>query len=456
MSQNSPGFSHLQKLAALHGKLALAGLVVLLALCVSSTVFAGYPVTVVNNCSKTIHIRAGGNGAGAFHELDKVALDPKKTHVYTVDAPYNNARVYGCWDTVAMDWDFYYDVNVQKHCALTEFTLSNVDGRIFTDVSFVDFISLPSRMELLGCKAGNPVSYCDSKDPTQPTKCRVTAQHTVDELKTCPTTLYTGMACESSYQFCKHSPGNPKCKKFDDNIRKCANNPKTYPGCDAAVHATTKNVYGCEDFFASATGKKYCAQMNRGTFGKSGVGIYTAEPYNDYAKWTHHIAGDIYAFPYDDVGDRSGTIGCTASTGLVITFCPLTKKTMKSTLGDGVGGFLGLDMDVYRFQGKAGEEVVITLEKTGRGSGGAFVTMKGPGLMKTTHGKLPRKIQTKLLRSGTYTVYVSNLSDEGRYSGPYNISIKSSKKAWTTFSAASSVESEQDALFAQDALFVEK
>ena len=224
MSQNSPGFSHPQRLAALHGKLALAGLVALLALCVSSTVFAGYPVTVVNNCSKTIHIRAGGNGAGAFHELEKVNLDPKAKHVYTVDAPYNNARVYGCWDTVAMNWDFYYDVNVQKHCALTEFTLSNVDGRIFTDVSFVDFISLPSRMELLGCKAGNPVSYCDSKDPTQPTKCRVTAQHTVDELKTCPTTLYTGMACESSYQFCKHSPGNPKCKKFDDNIRKCANN----------------------------------------------------------------------------------------------------------------------------------------------------------------------------------------------------------------------------------------
>jgi len=442
MTQNSPSSIRRQGLTGFHRKFLWPGFLFFVMLCLASPVLAEYPIKVVNNCKMKLFIRAGTQD-----ELNPVALAPKAAHTYTVNAPWNSGRVYGCWDdTSALGLDFF-DINMQKHCALIEPTVTSDAGAVNVDISYVDFITIPARMEVLGCTAGNPVSYCDSSDPTIPTKCRVTARHTVDELKGCPTALFgKGRSCQSSYHLCEDKPDHPICSKFKNWIHTCAGNPSKYPGCEATAHLTTKDVYGCDDFFGTDKGKPYCAEMNRGVFGRANkTKFYAREPYNDYAKWVHHITGDIYAFPYDDVGDRGGDLGCQTSKGLIITFCPLSKKVMRAYLGDSRININDYDIDVYRFEGMKGEEVIIRLENTDTASGGASLMIMGPALVKTASGNLPQLIDTILPSTGTYTVYVSNITGTNRYAGPYHISIKSSGNAYTRFRAGSSVEISKNA-----------
>jgi len=45
-------------------------------------------------------------------------------------------------------------------------------------------------------------------------------------------------------------------------------------------------------------------------------------PFNTYRKHVHDVAGDVYGFPYDDVGVQSGDLGALSATGLTVAYCP--------------------------------------------------------------------------------------------------------------------------------------
>lgn len=447
-----------------------------------------YPMTVTNSHpTEKVYVRMGTSA----QELEPVTLGPGESYTYQVPIPWISGRIFGCYqDPTGMTWD---GDSMHQVCGLVEGTVpARTRGTSF-DISYVDYISIPAKFEVTGCKAGNPEITCDNyntpnRDPMVPTNCHTTALHTVEQLKDCPTKL-TGRSCINPRDFCADADNkdNAMCTKFADFITTCSENPEKYPGCGEAKSLNTTNVYGCSGFFGTAAGEGFCGAMNRGVFNldsskwTDAKQFYQNKPYNAFAKWTHQISGDIYAFPYDDVNNQSGTIGCYESTGVIVTFYPQVKKDIASYLGNrkslgaselkpAVLSNLGLtheaetvreplaravdsgkhgvhDVEVFQFAGEKGERAILEVQTKSKSSMPVSLKLFRPDfkLIKTLRGKLPLQANLILPSSGNYIAVVDNLpgamsKKHKHFVGSYVLSLKSSKKAWNDLHPLYSVE----------------
>jgi len=288
-----------------------------------------YTVTARNNCSHDILVR----GLAGSQTLDNRAL-PARTATkisetsYPLPVPWIGGRVYGCWDPTAAAIDIHDGAALQRSCGLVELTVSNAAGNLSSNISFVDFISIPLRIEAAGTFCTNNGVSTAAFDPEA-------------VIKGCPTKLLNGRVCMSANQYCSDAtygdPGSAYCKALDGIIAKCQGNAKAYPGCSPpSGDANTTAVYGCKSgtFWEGGAGQQYCMAINRGILpdpkwqdiqGDPGKFYPSGGTYNTYAKFVHDTAGPIFALSYDDYPshlNQGGYLNCQTSTSWTITFCP--------------------------------------------------------------------------------------------------------------------------------------
>ena len=102
--------------------------------------------------------------------------------------------------------------------------------------------------------------------------------------------------------------------------------------------------------------------------------------------------------------------------------------------------FARTDVDIFRFTGKRGEQVVLSLTSQPEGAVGAVsLSVFGPGTYKRDLSLLPNRISFTLPRTGNYFVMISNLV-RNRYSGNYCLTLESKPVGNTSLARLWSVE----------------
>lgn len=95
------------------------------------------------------------------------------------------------------------------------------------------------------------------------------------------------------------------------------------------------------------------------------------------------------------------------------------------------------DLDAFSFRGVKGEKVTVRLAVNPAGvytNGQARLSLLGYGVLKSDATTLPNVVTATLPKNGTYLVTVSELlKKSGKFKGAYQVSLQSSKNAWTTF-----------------------
>lgn len=425
-----------------------------------------YPIIVTNNCSSPLYIR--GFAGDTLLEPDNHLLSGGETKRYLVDLPWSGGRVYACWKDTSKTVITNAD-KMMLSCVLVEQTIKNDGdkaGNLFSNISFVDAISMPVRLQ------SPNGSYCSNSGA-------VTAHFNPDDvIKGCPTALVGPVGgpkrvCLGAFkycdQYCKSNP-SPRCRSFcsklDDVIAACqAGKNGKYPGC-AAGGLNTTDVYGCRTntFFASAEGEKYCMAINRGilpsfdnqTHPKKYYPGYPRKDgaFNTYGAFVHHLTGNgIFAISYDDYPsglNQGGYVNCQSSTEFKIEYCPGRHEVSHSCLGNSVdrhhAGLLTADTDIYAFSGVAGEKVTVRIgapdaepgKQAGLGLSGNDVSLK-------TEGEPPLELETTLPRTGAYEIAVTNMIfPEGeRFIGNYSVKLSSSEDAWKSLRSRHSVEKQK-------------
>jgi len=286
-------------------------------------------LNVINNCPFPIWVHAKSNGGTTLMpDNAKLGAAGQAGHAkqYDVPADWPAARVNAYWvdpGGPSPDPQAYEKV---------ELTVGG--GKMNYNITYVDYVGLPSQMEAVGPSCQKTGTF----DPR--VACAVPV---AGLLAGCPAGLLDGKRCLSAGLYCSKaaSAGTPFCHALDAAIATCAAQHPATCGVASQLNDTTANVYGCSSYFdsqppscspATATchqeGNKWCAALNRGTLaqpdGTDPTKFYQAAPYNTYAKWVHDTCPGIYAFPYDDYPSGAGQSGfrsCQADR-LDITFCP--------------------------------------------------------------------------------------------------------------------------------------
>ena len=298
-----------------------------LLLSVSSASADPFAISVVNNCANPVWVRGQGSGS----PLPDVALSAKggasATHTYSVALPFTSGNIFGCWSAKANSIPVGNVWDLEKYCGMAEMSIKTSNAGPNIDISFVDILTMPMRIDITGataCNAGG--SPVDAANCFQKTK-----DFTLANAQTsCPTTTEGDtVGCWGAVKYCDPSPyaapgGKPDsafCRQLDAVVEGCHGvDPGCNPSADDLKHPSFA-VYGCTGFFSTQAGRTYCGEINRGTFGNKEA-AYTKAPFNTYAQHVHAVAGNIYAFPYDDVGNQSGDVGAATATGMTITYCP--------------------------------------------------------------------------------------------------------------------------------------
>lgn len=202
------------------------------------------------------------------------------------------------------------------------------------NITYVDYLALPSQMEAIGPACLKTPSFDPRVACTAPV---------ASVLGGCPEGLLAGKRCLSANMVCTiaDNQSSPFCHALDDAIRKCAEIARDTCGIAAQQGNTTPNVYSCSGYFDNqppgcspasptchAEGNKWCAALNRGMLEDAESAdvsrYYRNPPYNTYAKWVHETCPAVYAFAYDDYpagAGQAGTRSCKADR-LDVTFCP--------------------------------------------------------------------------------------------------------------------------------------
>jgi hypothetical protein len=262
----------------------------------------GVSVLVTNGCPVDLWI----HGAGQEGTLlpDDVQLAPDASQYYVAPSTWSVARIsaylggpeQGQYDKVEMN-----------------FSTSNGVESMNTDITYVDWVVLPSQIQTIGSGSG-----CGTVG------CEVSYSEVLSE---CPSSLLTQHECLSAGLYCVDSAnsGDSFCHLLDTQVSACA---QEYTGCADAGGSTTADVYSCAGPFFS-TSPEYCAALNRGVLSAPGPdtapsSFYQTAPFNPYAAWVHQTCPGIYAFPYDDYGstNQSSDLTCSGATQLIVTFCP--------------------------------------------------------------------------------------------------------------------------------------
>ncbi len=268
---------------------------------------SGVAVHVVNGCPVDVWIH--GVGTEATLQPDNAELAPGAARDYVAPFTWSAARIYAYLQAPDSNG------NPQGQNDKVEMNFGSASGVewINTDITYVDWVALPSRIEAIGSG-----SDCTTVG------CEVPYASLLDG---CPPSLVSGHECVSAGAHCL-DPANaadPMCHALDAQIASCAS---TIPACAGAAGSSTAEVYSCSGAFFSQS-PQYCAALNRGVLASPGPttpasAFYQNPPFNSYSAWVHGRCPGIYAFPYDDYGssNQSSDHTCTGATQLNITFCP--------------------------------------------------------------------------------------------------------------------------------------
>ncbi|HEX9105405.1 MAG TPA: RICIN domain-containing protein, partial [Polyangia bacterium] len=267
----------------------------------------GMRVHVANGCPVDVWIH--GAGAEGTLQPDNAHLGPGGAVDYVAPATWSAARIYAFLSPP----DGNGNPQGQNDKVEMNFGVANGVETINTDITYVDWVALPTQIQAIGSG-----SDCTTVG------CEVSYGSLLDG---CPSSLRTGHECLSAGAYCSNpaNGGDPMCHALDGNIGACASST---PGCGGAAGSTTAQVYSCSGGFFSQS-PQFCAALNRGVLGSPGPGtppsaFYQSPPYNPYAAWVHQRCPGIYAFPYDDYGasNQSSDHTCAGATQLNVTFCP--------------------------------------------------------------------------------------------------------------------------------------
>jgi hypothetical protein len=259
-------------------------------------------VHVANGCPVDVWIH--GVGQQGTLQPDNVHLSPGAAQDYVAPATWSAARIYAYLQGPQQGQNEKVEMN---------FGVANGGEVINTDITYVDWVALPVRLQAIG-----------SGPDCTTVGCELPYNSLLDG---CPGSLRSGHQCTSAGIYCLNpaNGGDPMCHALDGNIGACAS---SVPGCGGAAGATTAQVYSCSGPFFSGS-PQFCAALNRGVIGAPGPNtppsaFYQNPPYNPYAAWVHQRCPGIYAFPYDDYGasNQSSDHTCAGATQLDITFCP--------------------------------------------------------------------------------------------------------------------------------------
>jgi hypothetical protein len=282
-------------------------------------------LNVINNCPFAIWIHAAANG-GPTLAPDNAMLPTGGVRQYDVPASWPAARVNAYWvdpTSAAADPNAFDKVEL------------TVGGGVMNyNITYVDYLALPSQMEAVGAACAKTATF----DPK--VGCGVPVGSV---LAGCPAGLLDGKRCLSAGLYCASAAnaGSAYCHALDGAIATCAQQNPATCGIAPQLGNSTVNVYQCSGYFdsqpascspASTTchmdGNKWCAALNRGNLSQpdstDSTLFYKNAPYNTYAKWVHDTCPNIYAFAYDDYPPGAGASGfrsCTADR-LDVTFCP--------------------------------------------------------------------------------------------------------------------------------------
>jgi hypothetical protein len=282
-------------------------------------------LNVVNACPFPLWIHAKSN-AGVVLAPDDAKVDSGAVHQFDMPAEWPAARVNAYWvdpNGPSPQPDSYEKV---------ELTFTN--GTMNYNITYVDYVALPSRMEAVGPSCQKTGTF----DPA--VGCYVKS---ADLLANCPPSLVSGKRCLSAGIYCSdpNHQGDPLCHALDSTLAACESQDPGTCGVASQLGNGTPNVYGCSGYFDSqppncgqaskschTEGNKWCAALNRGMLNDpestDTSKFYKNGPYNAYSKWVHDTCPGIYAFAYDDYPSGAGESGfrsCKADR-LDVTFCP--------------------------------------------------------------------------------------------------------------------------------------
>ena len=234
---------------------------------------------------------------------------PGATQQYNAPLTWTAARIYAYLQAP----DAQGDPQGQNDEIEMNFGTSGSGESMNTDVTYVDWLALPSRIQAIGSGSGCTTVGCEVPQS--------------QVLKGCPGSLLSGQECLSAGSYClnPNNNGDPFCHALDSQVTTCASE---YSDCSGAAGSTTAEVYSCSGTFFSQN-PEYCAALNRGVLSQPGAStppsaFYVNPPFNNYSQWVHQTCPNIYAFPYDDYGstNQSSDETCTGATQLNITWCP--------------------------------------------------------------------------------------------------------------------------------------
>ena len=264
-------------------------------------------VNVTNSCPVDVWIHATGQEATLAP--DNAHLSPGATQSYQAPLTWTAARIYAYLSAPDASG------NPQGQNDKVEMTFTNSGGveSLNTDMTYVDWLALPSQIQAIGSGSDCTTVACD--------------QPYSSVLDGCPSGLLTGHECLSAGNYCLNpsNSGNSLCHALDGQISACASE---YSACAGGAGSTTAEVYSCSGSFFSQS-PQYCAALNRGVLSQPGAStpassFYVNPPYNTYSAWVHKTCPGVYAFPYDDYGssNQSSDHTCSGATQLNVTFCP--------------------------------------------------------------------------------------------------------------------------------------
>jgi hypothetical protein len=264
-------------------------------------------VKVTNGCPVDVWVH--GVGAEATLAPDNAHLSPGATQSYNAPLTWSAARIYAYLQAPDSSG------NPQGQNDKVEMNFTNANGveSINSDITYVDWVALPSQIQAIGSGSDCTTVGCELPYDSI--------------LDGCPSALLTGHECLSAGNYCSNpnNDGNAICHTLDGQVGACASE---YAACAGAAGSSTAEVYACAGSFFSQS-PEFCAALNRGVLGAPGAGtpassFYKSPPFNTYAQWVHNVCPGIYAFPYDDYGssNQSSDHTCSGATELNVTFCP--------------------------------------------------------------------------------------------------------------------------------------
>ena len=241
---------------------------------------------------------------------DNVQLVPGATQRYNAPLTWTAARVYA----YLQGPDGNGNPQGQNDKMEMNFDNSNGVESLNTDMTYVDWLALPSQIQGIG-----------SGSDCVTVGCYVPYSQVLDG---CPPSLLTGHECLSAGGYCAggNNGGDPFCHALDSQISTCASE---YSDCTPPGRSHDRRRLLLHRFVLQPEPRVLRRAQSRRPQptrrGHSGERVLLRPRRSTpYSAWVHQTCPGIYAFPYDDYGssNQSSDHTCSGATQINITWCP--------------------------------------------------------------------------------------------------------------------------------------